>query len=418
MKKNYRKLILIASFSAIGGLSNHVNAQWVQVNNGLTDMDVNTLAVSGSNLFAGTGSLSSNSSGNNGVFLSTDDGDTWTEKNTGLVSINPPYNGGIYCFAFSGSDIYIGTDIENTGSVFKSTDNGSTWTGAYTGIPTGENIYALAIDGSNIYAGGDDAVYYSNDNGASWTTSASVTGTGGEVIALAVSGSNIFAGCGSRGVFLSTDNGSTWTAMNTGLGTSIPYADIQTLAVSGTNIFAGSNGGGVFLSTDNGASWTAVNNGLTSPLVKSLAVVGNKLFAGTEYYGTFLSTDNGSNWVTTASTGQSVLTLAYNSTYLFAGTESDGVWRRPLSEMTSTSGIAEAGNSENISFYPNPSSTGKFMIYSNDKINFIEIYNVMGEKVLHEQIVNTINLSNSPKGIYSARIIDGDRVYTKKIIVQ
>ena len=62
------------------------------------------------------------------------------------------------------------------------------------------------------------------------------------------------------GVFLSTNNGTSWTAVNTGLTNTYVYA----LAVSGTNLFAGTYGGGVFLSTNNGTSWTAVNTGLTN----------------------------------------------------------------------------------------------------------------------------------------------------------
>jgi hypothetical protein len=74
-----------------------------------------------------------------------------------------------------------------------------------------------------------------------------------------------------------------------------PYGGrVISLAVSGGTIFAGTYGG-VFLTANNGASWTEVNSGLMNTEVWSLAVSGENIFAGT--YG-------------------------------------NGVWRRPLSEMT------------------------------------------------------------------------------------
>jgi hypothetical protein len=58
------------------------------------------------------------------------------------------------------------------------------------------------------------------------------------VRALAVSGTNLFAGT-FGGVFLSTNNGTSWTAASTGLTNTY----VSALAVSGTNLFAGTNGG-------------------------------------------------------------------------------------------------------------------------------------------------------------------------------
>ncbi len=113
------------------------------------------------------------------------------------------------------------------------------------------------------------------------------------VSALAVSGTNLFAGTGDRGVFLSTNNGTSWTASSL-------KRYVRAFAIIGTNLFAGTYGYGVFVSTDNGTSWTAVNAGLTNTYVNALAVSpngtgGTNLFAGT-YEGVFVSTNNGATW--------------------------------------------------------------------------------------------------------------------------
>ncbi|HXX64685.1 MAG TPA: T9SS type A sorting domain-containing protein, partial [Bacteroidota bacterium] len=131
------------------------------------------------------------------------------------------------------------------------------------------------VSGTNLFAGTGGGVSLSTNNGTSWTAvNAGLTYT--IVHALAVSGSNLFAGTAGGGIFLSTNNGTSWTAASTGL----TNTDVSDLAVSGTNLFAGTNDG-IFLSTNNGTSWTAASTGLTNSYVLSLAVSGTNLFAGT-----------------------------------------------------------------------------------------------------------------------------------------
>jgi len=60
---------------------------------------------------------------------------------------------------------------------------------------------------------------------------------GGDLRALAVSGTNLFAGTWGSGVFLSTNNGTSWTAVNTGLGSGGELT-VSARAVSGMNLFA------------------------------------------------------------------------------------------------------------------------------------------------------------------------------------
>src|ERR1035437_9798478 len=141
-----------------------------------------------------------------------------------------------------------------------------------TNGPYGASIRALAVSGTNLFAGGS-GLFRSTDDGTSWT--AENTGLMGYVFSLAVSGTNLFAGTGN-GVFLSTNNGTSWTPSSSGLPPLNPY--VPALVVSGTNLFAGfGNFGGtgeIFRSTDSGTSWTAASNGFYSIYITSFAVSG------------------------------------------------------------------------------------------------------------------------------------------------
>jgi len=293
-------------------LSTNNGASWTQVNNGLTNTSVTALTVSGTNLFAGTGT---GQGGWGRVYLSTNNGTSWTEVDAGLPIGRP-----VSALAVSGTNLFDGIYY---GGVFLSTNNGTSWTAVNNGL-TNTEVRALAVSGTNLFAGTYlGGVFLSTNNGTSWTAvNSGLTCT--IVHALAVSGTNLFAGTEFNGVYLSTNNGTSWTAVNTGLTNTYVCA----LAVSGTNLFAGTFGGGVFLSTNNGASWTQVNNGLTVSNVFAFAVSGTNLFAGTGGGGVFLSTNNGASW-TQANTGLTntrVQAFAVSDSSLFAGTNGGGVY--------------------------------------------------------------------------------------------
>jgi hypothetical protein len=305
-----------------------LHAQWIQTNGPGGTYSIDVFAVSGTNLFAG--------SGGDGVFLSTNNGTSWSAVNTGLTNI------GVITLAVSGTNLFAGT---SSGGVFLSTNNRTNWTTESISL-TSNDVRALAVFGTNLFAGTyGSGVFLSTNNGTSWTKV--TTGlTNFSVQALAVSGTNLFAGTFLGGVFFSTNNGASWTVVNTGLTST----DVLALAVSGTNLYAGTSGG-VFLSTNNGTSWTKVNTGMTTTWVNALAISGTNLFAGTTD-GVFLSTNNGASWtaVNTGLTNTDFGALTVSGTNLYAGI-SAGVWRRPLSEMitsvTSTITVASPNGGEN-----------------------------------------------------------------------
>lgn len=76
-----------------------------------------------------------------------------------------------------------------------------------------------------------------------------------------------------------------------------------------------------------------------------------------------------------------------------------------------------------VTIYPNPNN-GQFTINlknNNNTTTLIEIYDLMGKKVISENNTSnkiTINISTQPKGIYLVRVSNGDVVFTEKIVYQ
>ncbi|MEO6130811.1 MAG: hypothetical protein ABIQ02_03110, partial [Saprospiraceae bacterium] len=129
-------------------------------------------------------------------------------------------------FYESGNVLYVGTDAQG---VYKSSDNGNTWVAANTGIDN-RQVLSLAGDGTYIYAGtgatdtGTDGVYRSSNQGATWVA-ANAGIQDKSVNRLLVAAGQLFAGTVGQGVYKSSNQGTSWTNANGGaLGSSSIYA--------------------------------------------------------------------------------------------------------------------------------------------------------------------------------------------------
>ncbi len=192
--------------------------------------------------------------------------------------------------------------------------------------------------------------------------------------------------------------------------------------------------GGVFLSTNNGTNWIAT--GFQDTLVSALTVSGTNLFAGTSDIlgnsgGVFLSTNNGINWtaVNTGLPNTGVLALAVSGTNLFAGTSGSGVWRRPLSEITSVSFSStrlpqEFTLEQNYPNPFNPSTRISWQLPISSHVS-LKVFDVLGNEIA--KLVNEEKPAGSneiefdagglPSGIYFYRLQAGKYIETKKLVL-
>ena len=248
--------IFAGTFSSGIFLSQDNGNTWVAKNSGILTPDIYSLVSSGSNIFAGSYI---------GVYLSQNNGNSWTVAGTPIGTVNT--------MAVSGINLFAGN---NSGNILLSQNNGNNWTVKSNGIAA-YSIISLAASSNNTFAGTDYGVYRTQDNGNSWVSLRNGI-PNIDVYSLWVDGNNIFAGTYMGGIYMSGDNGDSWSTKNNGLpNNSVVYSftSIDSLILAGT-------GNGLYISSDWGNSWTAKNEGFTNaPNILALSFNESWIFAGT-----------------------------------------------------------------------------------------------------------------------------------------
>lgn len=167
--------------------------------------------------------------------------------------------------------IYAG---DETGHIFMSTNGGQQWVERNTGLPVPDPLHALSLDadGKELFAATEKGLFVSVDAAQHWETlltpssglpSASYTA----LFFDSAAASTIYVGTAQKGIFVSTDSGSTWHAASAGLPqgatvNGLAYdPDLKQLWV------ATGSPAGIYRSSDRGATWQAFMNGLPSTIV-------------------------------------------------------------------------------------------------------------------------------------------------------
>jgi hypothetical protein len=327
---------------------------------------------------------------------------------------------------------------------------------------TNTNVSALALSGSNIFAGinysnvgGFGGVEISTNMGSNWSSADS--GLGGPILALATSGSNLFAGKAFRtgtpfqpiywnGVYLSSNNGISWAIIDAEQailqGGGLPQ--ISCLSADGSILIVGTGGvkdnpdydqtwsplGGVYQLTFDGQKWNKTGSALFGNYVTSLISSGHSFFAGTYTGGVFASSDDGTTWrsISEGLTDVSVGSLVIKGAMLFSATSS-GVWKRPLSEITSVpkaTGLLpkDYGLEQNYPNPFNPSTTIRYGLPTRSHVA-LTVYNTLGQLVA--SLVNETEEAGSHEvrfdgsvlasGVYFYRLSAGDYLATKRLVL-
>ena len=150
-------------------------------------------------------------------------------------------------------------------------------------------------------------------------------------------------------VFLFHNNGDSWEQK------AIASPQCLSSVVIDSTFFIGTDSG-IFISKDYGVSWEQI--GLSDTEIYSIKFIGGNVFAVTGEGNLFLSTNDGMGWnkVTANLRTSYSFNIFTDSTYLYASTRDNGLWRRPLSEMIPPpSAVAEASPVSDAVTAPIPS---------------------------------------------------------------
>ena len=276
-------------------MSQDGGATWQARNNGLTSLQVRNVSVNTDPSLNATGNTIATNlyelyapTMGDGLFKSTDGGNTWSAINHGLnctyVS-NFTRVGG-----YAPAVLLAATECKTNSGIYYSTDAGASWSLA-SGLPTDVYVHSIARFGTPsgttlpdfLLAMTDKGIYKSTDRGVSWVpTDASITiwGPNGHVAYSAASA--YYSGSATQvvivlvegvGLFRSTDQGATWAQVTTGL----PAGGMPTSSIStdgSGNWYVAVDSYGIYKSAASsaGTSWTVFINNAVLPEPRGISV--------------------------------------------------------------------------------------------------------------------------------------------------
>jgi len=247
-----------------------------------------------------------------GVYKSSDNGMTWSERGLQSSSINKLYY-------FQGS-IYAGAND----SIYRTTNEGLNWYSCVSGINNYTGAYSISSIGNLLFAGTFRGVYCSSNGGDYWYSVNSGLGGTPKIDALLSSNTKLYAGAnfGKYGVFATNDNGQNWFKSGFNL------FHITSLILNGNTLFVGTDSSGIYYSTNEGSIWYPAKNELNNNYITSLIKHGSNIFAGTVDSGVYKSSNNGQNWnrVNSGLGSYFIKSFLSEDTSLFAGTVS-GIYK-------------------------------------------------------------------------------------------
>ncbi|MEI6090752.1 MAG: T9SS type A sorting domain-containing protein [bacterium] len=372
---------------------------WQSCTIGIEDESIQSLAVIGQRIFAGTRSGC--------IYVTYDNGESW--------HITDAINSIPSTFVVYGNNILLGTYGKG---LMKSLNGGTVWIplDSDSAVKIISNIEVVA-DKLFVFAAEPEKgnmngrISRSDDGGKTWVPVLKGKSYN-RLLSLSSIGTTVFVSTTQCDVFRSDNFGDNWT----NVGIDLPDKNIFQLKAQGTNLLAGSEETRFFISSDLGLTWRNANKGFPDDNVSAIAVNGSNIFVGTAGSGVYLSTDNGDSWNDFNDTLWNhhiqARCLVANDEYAFCSTGGYfGLYRKDITKLISP--VADESK-EGFEIYPNPAKdyiTVSFKPsegFEPSEGSAFHIYNTLGELVLSESIhpmtsSHRMNIESLPKGMYFVR---------------
>lgn len=360
------------------------------------------------------------------VYTSTDEGANWT------LTTDPVLNNNTTKAAVMiGGNIVLASD-GGQGGVFLSTDNGVTW--SESSLAGGSD--GLAIIGTTVFAATGTGVHKSVDNGVNWTQTTNVAGVIDNATALIAVGNTLFAARPNGNVYSSDDSGTTWTYVSEGAGGSLTT---EGFGVDANYLYAGTNltSVGVWRRALSDFDIPSVPNaptdlGLTPQKVQlsGQIVLDWTDNSSNEDGFTIERSLDGIDWSTIGTSTDPTYTdngLENATLYYYQVAAYNGIGNSAYSNIASgstlTTAIATSKDENTLSIFPNPSN-GRFVLTFDGEENIgrqLTIFNAHGESISSQailQLSQQIDLTSYTKGIYLLNIREGETSRTQKIMIE
>jgi hypothetical protein len=395
-----------------GGFHYWANGHWQQNNAGqFTSTDFTGMAIHNNRIFTWNSSK---------LYVTADQGGNWTQTGTAFSSF------GILTTASVGQAFFV---LCNAGlRLFRTTDGGATWTDLSSKIP----VHPMWAD----------------------------------ELRLTTAGNRLFITYGfGRQMYYSTDLGSTWISV----GLTEPLSNnLSDMVVYHSAVYAVFFGDGqVAKLVDD--QWVLTGNGLPADREPSyLYTCNDRLYCETDYYGWYIYDEANSSWshIQTALNrefpdytypwspyrfGSHDFYYAYHKGWVYSddclgtlkmvGTEgllatqpfwpmafindtlfvvqgTNGIWKRPLSQITSVPDVAiESGD---FRIYPNPASN-MLMVngFPENQEAVVSVYDLTGRRLILKACYpdEQVDISFLDPGIYLIALRSGGRSAVKKLII-
>jgi hypothetical protein len=422
------KFVCVVAFVAIVVLSHEAWGQWVRTG-GPTGRAVVKLMATDSELYAGVSGVS--------IHRSTDDGNTWIHSDTSVVP------GNLFDLFPFGSLLVAATDS----GVFLSANKGLAWS-RVVGLLPPSFFYRATSHNSILFVGTNrDGIYRSFDTGRTWQQSNAGL-PARAVYSLKTTEANVLVGLSgdSVGLYSSTDDGLHWRPIHP-LSFHTDFLTLAEMYPYGTRVFAWitSTTANFFcshlaLSEDYGSTWRSITGGCgdfgPTMVCYDVAAWRSTIFLAPQNLGRWngfdFSPDTGKTWFP-ANTGLDdtiVTALVVKGDYIFAGTSTAGVWKRPLSQITTSAPMASSPmppDFQLLNNYPNPfnpSTTIRYALPTRAHVT-LTVFNTLGQQVatLVSEVQEAgyhdvrFDASGLASGVYLYRLQAGEYVATKRLVL-
>jgi len=413
---------------------------------GVTDMIIRQ---SNEHIFVATGSFNWPNGDMGGIRRSTDDGDTWQNLNDVFIArtIIDGADGNLYASIWP---------FPQDEGLYRSTDNGDNWGSPLVTVPSGDNIFSIALNTTTtpntIFAGTRNGPLRSTDNGINWAPATNGIPANSWVRDIEVDSMGVVAAATTNGLFFSTNNGDLWeeTAGIAPADTIVKLLFDYTISSEDedivTRLYGGSNNASLYQAFRDSSNRYLLATLLTifgpsevSGMTWFYLESQNKKMHGVSNFpkgsfgqGFYVSSDNGANWIQnnnglpanppmSALTGNAIESRANEADVNFyVGFFENMNGGARVFKTTYTVTNVEPVSSlipddyELKQNYPNPFNPSTKIEYSIPSESFVElkVYDVLGREVA--SLVNEQQLSgvyrvdftakNLPSGIYFASL--------------